>query len=143
MTCNKSCMGTCFRVLATHYIIRSRTLRPQVPREPTPNKLRTSSEQTPNELRKETPNELRTNSDQTPSKLRTNSERTPNELRANSEQTPNKRTSSERTLALLDFRTTPRANSEHTLAKSMCLSLRILVAKLFFSFFSELPKEAK
>ena len=59
-------LGHIFRVLATHYRIR----RPRVPRESTPNKLRTNSEQTPNELR------------------------------ASSEQTPNKRTSSERTLAL-------------------------------------------
>ena len=98
------------------------------------NQLRTNSEQTPSELR--TPNELRMNSEQTPSKLRTNSERTPNELRASSEQTPNKRTSSEQALSLVHFRTNPRANSEHTLAISMFLSLSILVVKpCLFVFF--------
>ena len=127
--------GQIFLVLATHSIIRSRTFffvvgvsqRPQVPRKLTPNKLRTNSEQTPNELRM--------NSEQTPSKLRTNSERTPNELRTNSGQTPNKRTSSEQALSLVDFRTNPRANSEHTLAISMFLSLSILVVKLFCCLF--------
>ena len=101
------------------------------------NKLRTSSERTNSER---TPNKLRMNSEQTPSKLRTNSERTPNELRASSEQTPNKRTSSERTLSLVHFRTNPRANSEHTLAISMFLSLSILVVKPCFFFFRAYQK---
>ena len=145
--------------------------RPQVPREPTPNKLRanklrTNSEQAPNELRtnsERTPNELRTNSEQTPNELRANSERTPNELRANSERTPDKlRTNSEQTPNKLrtnsgrtqnKLRTSEqapselwhcsRANSEHTLAISMFLSPGILVAKLFFFAFSGLPKGAK
>ena len=71
--------GHIFRVLATHDIIRSRTCffslgvsqRPQVPREPTPNELRTNSERTLNELR---------TSEQAPSELwlcsRANSEHT-------------------------------------------------------------------
>ena len=91
--CNKSCMGTFLSFGHTHYIMRSRTCfflvgvsqRPQVPREPTPNKLRTNKLRTNSER---TPNELRTNSERTPDKLRTNSERTPDELRTNSERTP-------------------------------------------------------
>ena len=105
------------------------------------NQLRTNSEQTPSELR--TANELRMNSEQTPSKLRTNSEQTPNELRASSEQTPNKRTSSEQALSLVDFRTNPRANSEHTLAISMFLSLSILAVKLFLLPFFWLTKRGQ
>ena len=131
--------------------------RPQVHREPTPNKLRTSklrmnSEQTPNELRtnsERTPNKLRTNSERTPNELRTNSERTPNELRTNSRRTPNKlRTNSGRTRNKLrtseqapsELWHCSRANSEHTLAIIMFLSPGILVAKLLFLLFRAYQK---
>ena len=135
--CNKSCMGTIFGFWP-HTTMRSRTCfflvgvsqRPQVPREPTPNKLRTNSERTPNELR--------TNSEQTPDKLRTNSEQTPNELRTNSGRTRNKLRTSEQ--APSELWHCSRANSEHTLAISMFLSPSILVAKLFLFAFSGLPK---
>ena len=118
--CNKSCMGTFLGfALTLHnteqnvFFLVGVSQRPQVPREPTPNNLRA------------------------------NSERTPNELRASSEQTPNKRTSSERTLSLVDFRTNPRANSEHTLANMHVLSLSILVVKLFFLPFFGLTKRGQ
>ena len=118
--------------------------RPQVPREPTPNKLRTNSEQTPNELRtnsERTPNELRTNSVRTPNELRTNSERTPDKLRTNSGRTRNKLRTSEQ--APSELWHCSRANSEHTLAISMVLSPSILVAKLFFFFFFGLTKSGQ
>ena len=122
--------GHIFWVLATCDMIRSRTVflgsdsqRPQV--------LRTNSEK----LRTErTPNER--------NKLRANPGQTPNELRASSEQTPNKRTSSERTVSLVDFRTNPRANSEHTLAISMCLNFggqTVFVG--FFRAYQKRPSE--
>ena len=121
-------------------------MRPQVPREPTLNKLRTNSERTPNELRQnseQTPNELRTNSERTPNKLRANSGQTPNENRTNSGRTRNKLRTSEQ--APSELWHCSRANSERTLAISMCLSLSMLVAKrcLFFLFFFGLSKRGQ